>query len=590
MVGLPTSTISTATQFFKTIEERAKEFETWGDELYLEKHRGTFTTHGWVKRENRQSEGLLYATELLAVLGMLHGNKGASRRYPQQQIEQAWKKLLLSQFHDIVPGTAIAEAYDDVRNDFAALRASCQHIQEQSLSGLVEKEGKKKPQRDFRFSVFNPLSWKRSDYIVVETKSQEKSFVVTDGIGNTVDHQVLGRRKGTALILCYVENIPPLSFSQLVVTPSAAKPIVPTRWKITDRVVETPRYRVRFDSRGQISSLHDKTLRRELVAKGARINHFQAYKDVPKQWDAWDIDADYTNKPVDLFGFDRLRIIEEGPLRATLRLELKSDNGSRLTQDIHFYHKSPRVDFQTSVSWQEKQTLLKVAFPLNVKTHAATYEIQFGALRRTTKPVDSHQKAKFEVPAQQWADLSEQKFGVSLLNDCKYGYDASDTTMRLTLLRSPHYPHALDPLRLNDVRLTDQGEHVFTYALYPHSSDWRGGGTLQRARELNQPLVVVPGTAWSLPSLVSISSPGIVIDSIKKAEDSDEVIVRLHEAYGHSLKTTMTFGIRADAASECDLLEQDLTALKIAKSKLSLKFSPFEIKTLKLKFRSKKGS
>lgn len=590
MVGLPASTISTTTQFFKTIEEQAKEFETWGDELYLEKHRGTFTTHGWVKRENRQSEGLLYATELLAVLGMLHGNKGASRRYPQQQIEQAWKKLLLNQFHDIVPGTAIAEAYDDVRNDFAALRDSCQHIQEQSLSGLVEKEGKKKPQRDFRFSVFNPLSWKRSDYIVVETKSQEKSFVVTDGSGNAVDHQVLARKKGTALILCYVENIPPLSFSQLLVTPSAAKPIVPARWKISDRLVETPRYRVRFDSRGQISSLHDKTLRRELVAKGARINHFQAYKDVPKQWDAWDIDADYSTKPVDLFGFDRLRIIEEGPLRATLRLELKSDNGSRLTQDIHFYHKSPRVDFQTSVSWKEKQTLLKVAFPLNVKTHAATYEIQFGAMRRTTKPVDSHQKAKFEVPAQQWADLSEQKFGVSLLNDCKYGYDASDSTMRLTLLRSPHYPHALDPLRLNDVRLTDQGEHVFTYALYPHSSDWRGGETLQRARELNQPLVVVPGTAWSLPSLVSISSPGIMIDSIKKAEDSDEVIIRLHEAYGHSLKTTMTFGIRADAASECDLLEQDLTALKIAKSKLSLKFSPFEIKTLKLKFRSKKGS
>ena len=280
--------------------------------------------------------------------------------------------------------------------------------------------------------------------------------------------------------------------------------------------------------------------------------------------------------------------MEGGPLRATVRLELKSDNGSRLTQEIRFYHRSPRVDFETSVIWKEKQTLLKAAFPLNVKTHTASYEIQFGALQRTTKPTDNHQRAKFEVPAQQWADLSEQKFGVSLLNDCKYGYDASDTTLRLTLLRSPHYPHPIEPWRLNDDRLTDQGEHVFTYALYPHSKDWRGGETIQRARELNQPLLVVPGTAGSVPTLFAVSSPGIVIDSIKKAEDSDEVIIRLHEAHGQSLKTTLTFGVRADAASECDLMEQEIAPLKVARTKLSLKFAPFEIKTLKVKFRAKR--
>ncbi|MCX6135556.1 MAG: alpha-mannosidase [Ignavibacteriales bacterium] len=588
VVGLPGSALSTTGQFFKTVEEHAKEFETWNDELYLEKHRGTFTTHGWVKRENRQSEALLYATELLAVVGMLVGNKGASRRYPQQQIERAWKKLLVNQFHDIVPGTSIAEAYEDVRKDFAALRSSCQTIQAHALSGLITKEGKKKPQTDFRFAAFNPLGWQRNEYIILELNSQAKSFVVTDGNGNAVENQVLGRRKGIVQVLCYAENIPPLSFGQLIVTPSDAKPAPPSPWKMTNRLVETPRYRVRFDSRGGISSLHDKTLRRELVAKGARINHFQAYKDIPKQWEAWDIEADYMSRPVDLFKLERLRTVEDGPLRATVRLELKSDTGSRLTQDIHFYHKSPRIDFETSVSWKERQTLLKAAFPLNVKTHAATYEIQFGALQRSTKSGDARQKAKFEVPAQQWVDLSEQKFGVSLLNDCKYGYDASGTTIRLTLLRSPHHPHPLDPSRLNDDRLTDQGDHVFTYALYPHSKDWRGGETIQRARELNHPCIVTPGTAGSLPWLFSVSSPGIVIDSIKKAEDSDDVIVRLHEAYGQSVKTTLTFGVRADAATECDLLEQEVATLKIAKMKLSLKFSPFEIKTLKVKFRTKR--
>ncbi len=588
IAGLPSSLLSTTSQFFKTIEEQAKEFETWNDELYLEKHRGTFTTHGWIKKENRESEALLYTTEMLAVLGMLLGTKGASRKYPQQELEHAWKILLLNQFHDIVPGTAIAEAYDDVRDDFNTLRTACDHIQKQSLSGLVEKEGKKKEAKDFRFSVFNALGWERTAYLTLEIPSQEKSFSVSDGAGDPIEHQVLGRRKGTTLLLCYLENIPPLSFSSLIVTPSAAKPAPPAPWRITNRLVETPGYRVRFDSRGQISSLHDKSLRRELVAKGARANHFQAFKDVPKQWDAWDIEAEYSNRSVDLFKFERLRIIAAGPLRATIRLELRSDNGTRLSQDMHFYHKSPRIDFQTSVTWKEKQTLLKVAFPLNVKTRTATYEIQFGALRRTTKPVDSQQKAKFEVPAQQWADLSEPKFGVSLLNDCKYGYDASDSTLRLTLLRSPHYPHAIEPWRLNDERLTDQGEHIFTYALYPHAGDYTVGESLQRARELNQPLVVVGGTPEQIPSLVTVSSPNIIIDSIKKAEDSDDVVIRLHEAYGQTLKTTLTFGVRADAAADCDLLEQEISVLKISKSKLALKFTPFEIKTLRIKFRPKR--
>jgi alpha-mannosidase len=588
IVGLPTSSVSTTGQFFKTIEEQAKEFETWEDELYLEKHRGTFTTHAWVKRENRQAESMLYATELLAVLGMLLGNKGSSRKYPQQQIEEAWKKLLLNQFHDIVPGTSIAEAYQDVQADYAKLRNVCESVQSHALGGLVAKQPVQKTQKEIHFSVFNPLGWERSEYVTLELASQEKSFVVTDGQGKPVESQVLGRKKGTTTLLCYLELIPPLSFAHITVSPSAAKASEPAPWKITNRQAETPRCRVRFDSRGQISSLYDKSLRRELVAKGARVNMFQAYKDTPKQWEAWDIEADYASKSVDLFKFERLRIIEEGPLRATVRLEMKSESGSRLSQDIHFYHRTSRVDFETSVNWRERQTLLKVAFPLNVKTHNATYEIQFGALQRTTKPVDSHQKAKFEVPAQQWADLSEQKFGISLLNDCKYGYDASDTTLRLTLLRSPHYPHALEPWRLNDERVTDQGEHKFTYSLFPHPGDWRGGQSVQRARELNQPLIILPGTAAPVPTLVSISSSGIIIDSIKKAEDSDDIILRLHEAYGQSIKTTLTFGIRAEAATECDLLEQDIVSMKIAKGKLALKFSPFEIKTLKVKFRAKK--
>jgi alpha-mannosidase len=246
------------------------------------------------------------------------------------------------------------------------------------------------------------------------------------------------------------------------------------------------------------------------------------------------------------------------------------------------------VDFDSTISWRERQTLLKVAFPFRIKSHQPTYEIQFGAMQRTSKPTESRQKAKFEVPAQQWVDLSESKFGVSLLNNCKYGFDASNNTLRMTLLRSPHYPHALEPWRLNDDRCTDQGEHTLTYSLYPHHDDWREAETTRRARELNQPLMVMEGTAAQIPSLVSVSSPGILIDSIKKAEDSDEIIIRMHEAHGQSVKTTLTFGLRADAAVECDLMEQDQAPLKISKAKLSLKFAAFEIKTIRVKFRPKR--
>ena len=586
--GMPPSTFSSPAQFFKIVEEQSKELEQWNDELYLEKHRGTFTTHGWVKKEHRRAETALYTAELLAVLGLLAGKSPSSRRYPQQHLDGAWKKLLLNQFHDILPGTAIPEAYEDTRRDFAEIQSTCETVKKQALSGFVKKDPAGKTTKPIPFSVFNPTAWERSDYVELQVRTDAKSFHITDSNGTQVEHQLLGRKKGTVHLLCYIENVPAFSFSQLTVTPSDMKPQVPVPWKMTNRQIETPQQRIRFDSRGQISSFYDKTLRREILAEGARANQFLAFRDTPKQWEAWDIDQDYGNRSLELLRFERMRILEQGPLRATIRIEIRSENGSRITQDMRCYHKSRRVDFDSSISWRERQTMLKVAFPFRIKSHLPTYEIQFGAMQRTSKPTESRQKAKFEVPAQQWVDLSEAKFGVSLLNDCKYGFDASNNTLRMTVLRSPHYPHALEPWRLNDDRCTDQGEHTLTYSLYPHHEDWREAETTRRARELNQPLLVLEGTATRIPSLVSISSPGIMVDSIKKAEESDEIIIRMHEAHGQPVKTTLTFGLRADAAMECDLMEQEQGPLKISKSKLSLKFGAFEIKTIRVKFRPKR--
>ena len=586
ILGLPPSRLSSLSEFFARSEEHADDIETWNQELYLEKHRGTYTTHGWLKRENRLAERDLYNAELLAVLGTLFGQKGAARRYPGRALEKSWKTLLLNHFHDILPGTAIEPAYEDVRADFQVIRTACASVQETVLSDAIQKE--KKGQKEFHFSLFNPLASTRSEYVTLEVRSKEPAFMVCDKTGMPIDHQLLGRSGGLAHILCSVADIPPFSSKQVTVVPLNRKEGTLKPWKVTPKAVETSLFRVRLDSKGQFTSLYDKTLKRELLAKNKRGNEFQTFKDQPKQWDAWDLDPTYATKATEVLECQSIKVIEEGPLRAILRVSHKSDRGSKVVQDIIFYHRLPRIDFRTSVFWKERQTLWKVAFPLNLRSQYATYEIQFGAVQRPTKASDPVHKAKFEVPAQQWADMSESKFGVSLLNDCKYGYDARENTLRLTLLRSPFYPHQVEPWRFNDDKVTDQGEHLFTYALWPHQADWRSGETVREARALNNPLIVVPGALTPWPSLFTLSHENIVLDSIKKAEESDEIVIRLHEAHGQSTRATMEFGVRIEQALECDLLENEVGKLKLKKTKLPLKFSPFEIKTLRVRLRPKR--
>jgi alpha-mannosidase len=312
------------------------------------------------------------------------------------------------------------------------------------------------------------------------------------------------------------------------------------------------------------------------------------FRDISKLWEAWNIDAEFEKHKTEPWKSKQIKIIERGPLRATIRFEFRTDNGSILSQNVWFYHKSPRIDFQTRVRWQEKQTLMKVSFPFNMKASIATYEIQFGAIQRSSKPRTNWEKAKFEVPAQQWADMSDTKYGISLLNDCKYGYDANENTLRLTLIRSPHYPNPLEPGH-SDIVLTDQGEHTFCYALHPHSGNWIKGNTVQRAREFNNPIIVFPDIRIDgIPSLMVSSKPNIIVDSIKKAEESDAIIIRMHEAHGISTDTALHFGINAISIMECDLMEKDEKPHKIKKNKLPVKFKPFEIKTIKLSAKAPK--
>ncbi len=585
ITGLPPSRFSTLQEFFTQLELEGKQLSTWEDEIYLEKHRGTYTTHGWVKHENRTAERLLYTAELFSVLGMLVGKKSTARRYPNLELERAWKTLLLNQFHDILPGTFIAAAYEDIQRDFKELRTACDQLQKRYLESVAIKPTTK--EKDVYFTVFNTLPWERSAYVTLEVKSKGSGFLVLDQSGRQLETQILERRSGRTRLLCYVEQIPPLSLRQLTVVPTKKKEDPARPWKVTPKHVETSLFRVRFDGKGQFSSIYDKTLRRELIAPNGRGNQFQTFKDQPKQWDAWDIDPEYHQKSVDTLKFRSIKVIEEGPLRAVLRVQHQSDKGSKVNQDIVFYHRFQRIDFQTHAFWKERQILWKVAFPFNVKGNQATYEIQFGSVQRPTKSNDPYQKAKYEVPAQQWADMSEAKFGVSLMNDGKYGHDAKENVLRLTLLRSPYYPHPVEPWRFNDDVLTDQGEHEFSYALLPHAGSWRDGETVRRAREFNHPVLVLSGHYQAPPSLITTADENILIESIKKAEESDEVVVRAYEAHGQATRTTFEVGLRVDQVVECDLMEQNPAPLKVSRSKFNVKLAPFEIKTFKLKIRPK---
>jgi alpha-mannosidase len=322
--------------------------------------------------------------------------------------------------------------------------------------------------------------------------------------------------------------------------------------------MENRYFRLELDGQGGITSLFDKSADRQVLAPGETGNIFQLFEDKPIDYDAWDIDLFAHDKMWEMEGTATVKVLETGPVRGTVEVR-REFSRSTLVQRIHVYDTTPRVDFETEVEWHERHTLLKVAFPVDVNATDATYEIQFGSIQRPVHRSTPWDQARFEVSAQKWADLSEGDYGVSLLNDCKYGYDVKDNVMRLSLLRSPTQP---DPE-------TDQGHHRFTYSLYPHAGDWRNGA-VQAGYELNYPMTIVRTEAHdgSLPeemSLVSSNRDGLFVETIKMAEDSDRAELRL--------------GVGVGDATEVNLLEDDEGPVGVDGSSLSFDVAPFQVRT-----------
>jgi alpha-mannosidase len=347
----------------------------------------------------------------------------------------------------------------------------------------------------------------------------------------------------------------------------------------SEKRLENEFYCIRFDGNGLILSIFDKGARREVVAPGARANVFQRFQDRPTAFDAWNIDEDALATATPITDLESARVLNLGPLAKGIR-QVRQFGDSTIQQDICLETGSPLIRFDTTVDWRESWQMLKVAFPVDIHTDYATYEIQFGHVRRPTHRNTSWDRARFETCAHKWVDLSEPDYGVALLNESEYGHDIHENTIRLTLLKSSKSP---DPK-------ADMGTHHFGYALMPHAGDFRTAGVIQKAYEFNIPLTPHPAKSKRGPlpashSFLSVSRPNIVVEAVKVEETGDRWVVRVYEAFGERCKARLTAGVPLLKVTECDLLERNHEPVSVRNGSFAFDIRPFEIKTFALKLK-----
>ncbi len=559
----PKVKLSTAQAFFEDLERQVsenKELPIWNGELYLEYHRGTYTTQAKNKLANRRNEVLYQTAEQLSCLNLLH----TGGDYPIDELNRGWKLILLNQFHDIIPGSSIHEVYEDSARDYTVIQAIGAKAVEMAITPLARSISCEPGS----VVAYNPLSWNREDIAFVPAKYGVAGQKVTSLIGE----------EGTLTPLA--GKIGPLTITAITSKSGDA----PSTLSASPTQIENKFFKIIFDGNGEICSLVDKRVGREVIDSSSycKGNSLITFEDRPMKYEAWDIDIYYSDKPYPITNVDSITVIESGPIRAGIEIIriLRDGNESVIRQRVLIYADFPRIDFETEVDWKESKTLLKAAFPVTVNSLRATYDIQFGSIERPTHWNTSWDWARFEVCGQKWADLSEGDYGISLLSDSKYGWDIRDNVMRLTLLRSPNHPDAT----------ADIGIHHFTYSLYPHSGDWRAAKTVQRAYELNVPLKFGASDANNAPlvpslSLVSVNLPNLIIETVKKAEDENAMIIRLYEAYNQRGEAILSFTSKVISAESVNLMESvpDGPNPVIAGNDLTFTFNPFEIKTFKVK-------
>ncbi len=566
--GLPRCRQGTPEQFFADVHAAAPELPVWVGELYLETHRGTYTTQGRTKRANRLCELALREAEIwgsLAQASQAGAGDAAARAEFARALREHWETVLLHQFHDILPGSSIGQVYVDTAADHARVLAAARDLRDEALRRL---EGSAAPASG-RARVFNSLSWERLDVVRMPAPDQPGPFCAVSG-GKAFPAQLVRSPGGDRELLALVA-VPAVGSAVVEVRPGAAAGPALTA---EGRVLENEFLRAEVGEDGSLVRLLDKRVGREVLLPGQPANRLQLFQDGPEREAAWNIHATYARREYPWEGTCRVELAENGPVRAVLRVT-RTHRATRLVQEITLWAGLPRLDFRTRVDWHERQTLLKAAFPVAVHAPHATFEIQFGALERATHRNTSWEQEKFEVCAQRWADLSEAGYGVSLLNDSRYGYDVLGNVLRITLLRGTEYP---DPD-------ADQGEHEFVYSLLPHPGRWSEADTVRRAFELNAPLVAVPAGARGGPetiSYLSIQGPAI-LETLKPAEDGDGFILRLYEPNGARGRVTVSHRLPCAEVLRCNLVEENAGPVPAVPGCFSFDIEPFRVCSFRLR-------
>ncbi|MDZ7372600.1 MAG: alpha-mannosidase [candidate division KSB1 bacterium] len=539
------------------------------DELYLEYHRGTYTTQASIKKRNRRSEILMEEAEKLAVVSGIP--------YPSDELWECWRRVLLNQFHDILPGSAIPAAYEDAHRDYDFVEQSGKAIVARGLAALAAKvntQGSGTP-----VLVFNPLSWTRTDIVVLDDPRLVQAGRVVDGAGKPVLSQVVGKK-----LYFLAEDVPALGYKVFWVRsggPLAAR----TGLSVGPTTLENRKIRVEINPRnGNLKRVFDKAAGREVLSPGAEGNVLQAFGDLPDQYDAWNIG--YTGEKWLVEDVEKIEIVDRGPLRASIRV-VRKWRDSRFEQLYVLYAHSPRLDIETRADWHAEHVLLKALFPVNVQTDAVIYEIPYGTIARTNRPKTSVEKAKHEVPGHKFVDMSDGRWGVALLNDCKYGFDARNDSLRITLLRSPRTPVPIDAGPDYVPPLADQGSHEFTYSLYPHRGGYVDGGVARAGYELNYPMLVWATDAHTgdLPpsfGFVEELPENVFLTAVKKAEDAHHWILRMYELAGRHTTFSLRWHLPFAAAWEADLMEHARVKLPQEGEAVVVAMNPYEIKTILL--------
>lgn len=551
--GIPKVRQEFAGNYFEELEERVegnKSLPVWEGELYFEYHRGTYTSMGRNKRSNRRCEQLLMDAELLEVL------TGTSDK---EEMDKIWRTVLLNQFHDILPGSSIAEVYEVTKKEYAEIESRLAEMIAEKLNLLMDGGQDK-------ISVFNTLGFDRNDVVSL---GDCHAAALTDESGKI--YPVQETAQGA---VAYITDIPAKGGKTLQLLDTVKEEA--SRIQITENGIETPFYRISIDENGLFTSIYDKECDREVLKAGEKGNLLRMYEDKPMHYDCWDIDMYYSEKYWDAEKADKIQWTEEGPVRATLEIQRTISN-SVIKQKIHFYADSRRIDFSTWVDWKEHQHLLKVHFPVNIHSDEATFEVQFGNLKRKIHGNTSWDEARFESCGQKWMDISEGHYGVSLLNDCKYGYSAKDSNIALTLIKSGIEPN----------KTADQEEHVFTYALYTHKEMWSAAGTVQEAYKLNQPVYATKGELKNTgKSFISTDKDNIIIETVKPAENGDGIIVRLYDCENSLTKATLNFAEgMLESVEECNLMEEKEVDIEACGNSFTVSVKPYEIKTYRVRLK-----